>query len=208
MKFTLIFILHLVLFGGCKQPSYNTTVGPEATKINNYLRAVVDRQQIPGFTLAATRNDSVIYVGAFGFRNLETKEPMKPSYDFHWASVSKTFVATAIIQLVEKGKINLDEKLIAYLPYFKQKGEDYKTITIRQLLNHTSGIGDVDDYEWSNPQYDSGALERFVKRTANDNMLFAPGKDWRYSNTAYEVLGDVIAKLSGMSFETYVRKHI
>src|SRR5688572_7164048 len=208
MKFTLIFILHLVLFGGCKQPSYNTTVGPEATKINNYLRAVVDRQQIPGFTLAATRNDSVIYVGAFGFRNIETKEPMKASYDFHWASVSKTFVATAIMQLVEKGKIDVDEKLIAYLPYFKQKDEDYKNITIRQLLNHTSGIGDVDDYEWDKPQNDDGAPERFVRGLANDEMLFKPGTDWSYSNTAYEILGVLITTVSGMPFESYVKENI
>jgi CubicO group peptidase (beta-lactamase class C family) len=192
--------------------SKTTTEKPADTalnkKLNAYLAETCDRLKIPGLTVAITRNDSVIYAGAFGYRNVETKEPLKPYHVFHWASVSKTFVATAIMQLREQGKIDLDEKLTTYLPYFKQQDEFYKDITIRQMLNHTSGIGDVDNYEWDKPQYDSGALERFVKGIANDKMLFAPGKGQRYSNTAFETLGDVIAKVSGMSFETYVRKNI
>ena len=207
MKFTLVIIL-LILFGGCMQRSYDTPVAAEVTKLNIYMQGIVDRQQIPGLTLAATRNDTVVYVGAFGFRNIDTKEPMKATYDFHWASVSKTFVATAIIQLVEKGKIKLDEKLITYLPYFKQKDDDYKLITIRQMLNHTSGIGDVEDYEWDKPQNDDGAPERFVRSLQNDKMLFKPGTDWSYSNTAYEILGVLITTVSGMPFESYVKENI
>src|SRR5688572_2099260 len=123
MKITPTLILLITLLMGCKQPSQEKPVTADAQKINSYLQAVVDKQQIPGLTLAATRNDTVIYTGAFGFKNVETKEPMKQGYNFHWASVSKTFVATAIMQLVEKGKIKLDEKLITYLPYFKLKDE-------------------------------------------------------------------------------------
>ena len=74
MKFTFVIIL-LVSFGGCMQRSYDTPVAAEVTKINNYLQGIVDRQQIPGLTLAATRNDTVVYVGAFGFRNIEQKNP-------------------------------------------------------------------------------------------------------------------------------------
>ena len=105
MKFSVIIIFLLVCLNSCKRPVNETPVTVEVTRINKYLQDLVDRQQIPGLTLAATRNDTVVYVGAFGFRNIETKQPMKPSYDFHWASVSKTFVATAIIQLVEKSTL-------------------------------------------------------------------------------------------------------
>ena len=198
-----------VFASACNTPPTESPAENALTKrIDTYLTETVVRLKIPGLTIAVTRNDSVIYSRAFGYTNIDTKRPMKPEHVFHWASVSKTFVATAIMQLEEKGRVNLDEKLITYLPYFKQKDPDYKNITIRQMLNHTSGIGDVDDYEWDNPQYDSGALERFVRSTANDNMRFQPGKDMAYSNTAYEALGDVIAKVSGMSFETYIRKNI
>mgnify|MGYP003579545127 CR=1 FL=1 len=207
-KFIPVLVLITVSFTACRQPVQEAAMTDEAKTINHYLQDLVERQKISGLTLAATRNDTVLYSGAFGFRNVETKEPMKATYDFHWASVSKTFVATGVMQLVEKGKINLDEKLITYLPYFKQKGEDYKKITIRQLLNHTSGLGDVEDYEWDRPQNDDGAPERFVRSLENDEMLFEPGKDWRYSNTAYEILGVVITSISGIPFEAYVKKNI
>lgn len=203
------FTLLVGILSGCTRPTVESPVETTLTrKLDQYIQENLDRQKIPGFTIAITRNDSVIYTRAFGYTNVDTKQPMKPENVFHWASVSKTFVATAIMQLVEQGKINLDEKLVTYLPYFRQQDPYYKNITIRQMLNHTSGIGDVDDYEWDKPQYDSLALERFVKSIANDKMVFAPGTDLKYSNTAYETLGDVIAKVSGMSFETYVRKNI
>lgn len=209
MRSLIALMLPAVLLFACSKPVTETI--PEASltrKLNTYLTETVDRLNLAGLTVAITRHDSVIYTGAFGYRNIETREPMTARHVFHWASVSKTFVATAIMQLWEQKKINLNEKLVTYLPYFKQQDPFYKDITIRQMLNHTSGIGDVDDYEWHNPQYDSGALERFVRRTANDKMLFAPGTNMRYSNTAFEILGDVIAKISGMSFEKYVRKNI
>jgi CubicO group peptidase (beta-lactamase class C family) len=209
MKHATPLILFTLLFLGCKQPSPTTSpISKEAERINAYLQDLVDHHQIAGLTLAATRNDTIVYTGAFGFRNITTKEPMKPGYFFHWASVSKTFVATAILQLVEKGKIKLDDNVTTYLPYFRQKDENYKNITIRQMLNHTSGIGDVEDYEWDKPQNDEAAPERYVRSLENDKMLFAPGKDWAYSNTAFEVLGVVIATASGMPFEMYVKKNI
>ena len=209
MKFLKACFFLFVLLLACGKPLEQAPQEPSVTrKLNQYLIETVDRLNITGLTVAITRNDSVIYKKALGFRNIDTREPLTPNNVFHWASVSKTFVGTAVMQLWEQNKIDLDEKLVTYLPYFRQQGSFYKDITIRQMLNHTSGIGDVDDYEWDKPQYDSGALERFVRGTSKDKMLFAPGKDMRYSNTAYETLGAVIAKVSGMSFETYVRKNI
>ncbi len=67
---------------------------------------------------------------------------------------------------------------------------------------------DVLDYEWGSPQYDEGAAERFVRAMATDGMLWAPGGGWRYSNKAFDSLGDLIAKVSGLSFEDYVQEHI
>jgi CubicO group peptidase (beta-lactamase class C family) len=197
----------VVLISSCKQ---NALPRPTmaAEKIDNFLAGEVDRLSIPGLTVSIVRNDSLIYSGAFGFKNVTTKEPLKTTSIFHWASVSKTFVATAIMQLVEQGKIDLDAKLVTYIPFFKQRDSTYKEITIRQMLNHTSGIGDVDDYEWDDPQYDDAALEKFVRSIRHDRLAFPPGKDWAYSNTAYETLGLVISRVSGMPFETYIRKNI
>ena len=87
------------------------------------------------------------------------------------ASLTKPFVATAIMQLVEKGKVDLEKPIIKYLPYFKLKTSLYDTITIRQMLNHTSGTPDVEDYEWDKPVYDDDALEKHVRSLANKELI-------------------------------------
>jgi CubicO group peptidase (beta-lactamase class C family) len=184
----MLFICAIALISSCKQNISNRATA-EKEKIDNYLAGEVERLSIPGLTVAVVRNDSLVYSEAFGFKNVTTKEPVKTTSIFHWASVSKTFVATAIMQLVEQGKVDLDEKLVTYVPFFKQRDSTYKEITIRQMLNHTSGIGDVDDYEWDDPEYDDGALEKFVRSIRHDKLVFPPGKDWAYSNTAFETLG-------------------
>ncbi len=127
---------------------------------------------------------------------------------FHFASVSKPFVATAIMQLVEQGKLGLDDPVTKSLPYFSLSDERFRDITIREMLNHTSGMPDVEDYEWDNPQFDEGAAEHMVRAMASERLLWAPGTAWQYSNMAFDTLGDVIAKASGMSFEAYVRTNI
>lgn len=209
MKNIILFLISIFLLSTYNQhPKEAVDKNNLTKKIDDFLGESVTRLNIPGLSIAVTRNDSIIYQAAFGYRNLDTKEPMKVTYDFHWASVSKTFVATAIIQLVEQGKISLDEKLIHYLPYFKQKKGNYQNITIRQMLNHTSGIGDVEDYEWDKPQNDDAAPERFVRSLENDEMLFRAGKDWSYSNNAFDILGVVITKVSEVPFETYVKENI
>ena len=76
------------------------------------------------------------------------------------------------------------------------------------MLNHTSGMPDVEDYEWDNPKFDEGAAERFVRAMASEQLLWVPGTAWQYSNMAFDALGDVIAKVSGMTFEDYVRTNI
>jgi CubicO group peptidase (beta-lactamase class C family) len=124
------------------------------------------------------------------------------------ASITKPFVATSIMQLWGAGKIDLDAPVKKYLPYFQLKDERYASITVRQMLSHISGMPDVQDYEWDKPQYDDGALERYVKSLTDKSLIAAPGTKFQYSNMAYGVLGDVIAKVSGESFEDYVRHHI
>jgi CubicO group peptidase (beta-lactamase class C family) len=124
------------------------------------------------------------------------------------ASITKPFVATAIVQLLEEGKLSLDDRIVDHLPYFELKDERYATLTIHQFLTHSSGMPDVEDYRWDKPEYDEGALERFVRSLTDQELLFEPGEQFTYSNMAFEVLGDLIAKVSGQSFGDYVREHI
>ena len=166
-----------------------------ATNFEPFLKKTMEEHNVPGLTIGIVKDGAVVYSKAFGTKNLDTREKLTTHSLFHQASLTKPFVGTAILQLVEKGEVNLEDPVIKYLPYFRLKDKRYKIITIRQMVTHTSGIPDVQDYEWHNPVYDDGALERYVRGLGNEQLIAAPGEKYRYSNMAYEVLGDLIAKV-------------
>jgi CubicO group peptidase (beta-lactamase class C family) len=178
------------------------------TELEPKIIEEIQHSRLPGFAIGVVKDGKLIYAKGFGVAKLGGNQPITSKSLFHMASVTKTFVATAVMQLVEQGKIDLNTPLVTYLPYFRLNDERYRTVTIREMLSHTSGIPDVQDYHWDKPEYDDGALERFVRSLANEKLVFAPDAKFGYSNTAYEILGDVIAKVSGESFEDYVQHHI
>jgi len=173
-----------------------------------FIQQVVQAHELPGLSIGVVAENETVYARGFGVQSLQSGQAVTMNTLFHLASISKPFVATAVMQLVEQGKIRLDAPVIAYLPYFRLDDERFKDITVEQMLNHVSGMPDVEDYEWGHPQYDEGALERFVRSIAPLKLLAAPGEKFAYSNMAFECLGDVIAKVSGMSFDDYVKVHI
>lgn len=211
-----ITLLIILLFFSCHQQDKKISdpiiKGEIGMKLNEQLapliQDVMETHAIPGLSIGIVYDNQIVYANGFGYENINTKSPVTTSSIFHMASISKTFVATAVMQLVESGKIELDEKVIKYLPYFKLTGDDYKEITIRQMLGHISGMPNSNDYEWDKPQYDEGAIERFVRSLASEKMELKPGEKFRYSNIAFEVLGDVIAKVSGEAFCDYQKNHI
>ncbi|MDC6367544.1 MULTISPECIES: serine hydrolase domain-containing protein [Flavobacteriaceae] len=178
------------------------------TKLNTYLEEVIQQYDLPGLSVGIVKDGKLAYAKAFGNQNMVEKTPIKTNSVFHMASISKLFVATAIMQLEEKGKLSLNDLVVEHLPYFKLNDERYKDITIQQLLSHISGMPDTDDYGWDNPRYDDNALEDYVKSLFDLKLNSNPGEKYAYSNIAFEVLGDVIAKVSGMSFEAYQTQYI
>jgi CubicO group peptidase (beta-lactamase class C family) len=173
-----------------------------------WIERLLRREQRPGLAIAVVEGNRVVYAHGFGVKRLGKDDPITTRSLFHMASITKTFVATSLMQLVEKGRVDLDAPVVRYLPYFRMADERYRTITVRQMVTHSSGMPDVDDYEWDKPQYDDGSLERYVRGLSDRTLLFAPGERFRYSNMAFEILGDVIAKVSGQSFDDYVQDHI
>ncbi|MBV7267574.1 serine hydrolase domain-containing protein [Winogradskyella luteola] len=207
MKKILYFTTCFFLFFSCKKDE-KQTLSPEAIQIKNTLLKQKQLFDAPGIAFGIITNDTIVYADAHGIKSRDTKEPLTTSSLFHMASVSKPFVATAIVQLAERGKIDLDEKLIHYLPYYTMADERYKDITIKHMLTHTSGIPNIDDYGWDKPEYDDGAVERYARSQKNIKLDFTPGKKYSYSNPAFDILCDVIAKTSGMTFENYMKKNI
>lgn len=180
-------------------------------QIDKYLQTQIDTAKespVPGISIAIVRGRELIHLKSFGVTNIKTGQRLQLEHTFHIASISKTFAATSILQLTERKKLRLDEKLTHYLPYFSMADKRYKAITLRQILNHTSGMPDVEDYEWEKAVADKGAAERRTRSLTSQKLVATPGSEYHYSNMAYDVLADVVAKVSGKPFEQYVKANI
>ena len=206
-------IANIVFIGLLCSCSDNTTIAQaplhkEFAKIDSFLNSQLISQNIPGIAVAITSGTQIIYKKGFGVTNISTGKQLQAFHNFHIASISKTFTATAVMQLAENGKIDIKKPLTTYLPYFRMADERYKIITIKQMLNHTSGMPDVDDYEWEKNITDEGAAERYTRSLADSQLLSDPGKEYHYSNIAFDIMADLVAKVSGKTFEVFVNENI
>ncbi|GGG59217.1 serine hydrolase [Epilithonimonas arachidiradicis] len=174
--------------------------------IRKQLHILEKENYFSGVVLIA-KGDKTIYKKAFGYANMADKIPNKTNTKFNLASMNKMFTGLAIMQLAEKGKLSLNDKLGKYLPDFPNK-LIADSVTIHQLLTHTSGMGNF----WA--EHDKLAKEKF--KTVSDylplyvhqELLFSPGKGFQYSNSGYMVLGLIIEKISKLNYFDYVRTYI
>lgn len=208
----LSFLTLFILLATCKIVAQTNSIkkesNPEIELLEEKVQEIKKEFNVPGLAVGIIKEGKTIYAKGLGMQDLNTQIPLSTKSVYHMASVSKPFVATAIMQLREKGKIELNKKLIEYLPYFTMKDDRYKLIEISHILTHSSGIPDVEDYEWNNPQYDDGASERYARTFKSKELDFKPGERYSYSNAGFDILADVIAKVSGMTFESYMKKFI
>ena len=169
-----------------------------AESINAYL---VD-QEFNGVTLVASEGEIILLKG-YGLANAAQDEEMSVNHQFHIASVSKSFVAVSILQLVEAGKLTLDQTIDLYFPDMSHADQ----ITIHQLLTHTSGLYSGDDL--TNYSKVTTIDEIIAPAFKTSNLYYEePGTYSIYSNLGYDVLGAIIEKVSGQSYEEYLQEHI
>lgn len=163
-------------------------------------------ENTPGASLAVIKEGKIIYQKTYGLADLEKQVKVTPEHNFRLASVTKQFTATAVLLLIQRGKFTLDHTLTDIFDGFPAYG---KNITVRHLLNHTSGIEDYEDYVADtavvNQIKDQGVLD-IVKKL--DKGYFAPGSQYRYSNTAYALLALIIEKYSGKSYAAFLNASI
>jgi CubicO group peptidase (beta-lactamase class C family) len=154
-----------------------------------------------------TRNGRTIFSGAYGLADREKKVPNKLATRFRIGSMSKMFTATAVLQLVQAGKIKLDGTVGKYLPDYPNK--DIATqVTIHQLLTHTGGTGDFFGPEFDAHRLELRTLQDYVKLFGTRGPAFEPGSRWAYSNYGMLLLGVIIERVSGQSYYDYVRDNV
>lgn len=160
---------------------------------------------VPGASVIVIEDGKVLFKKAYGLANVEANIAASTTTNYRLASVSKQFTAMAIMILAERKKLSYDDSLASFFPGFPEYG---KQITVRHLLNHSSGViayEDVMDDNTTVPLTDRDVLE-LLKR--QDHTHFPPGSSYRYSNSGYVLLGLIVEKASGTSFQEFLRKNI
>src|SRR5215216_6485219 len=200
MKTAKLFTLFIVAF----ITATNAFAQQNVQKIDGLLKQYHEYGQFNGSVLVAEKG-KVIYKKSFGMANMEWSIPNQPDTKFRIGSVTKQFTATLILQLVEEGKVKLDGKLSDYLTDYRKDTGD--KVTIHQLLNHTSGIPSYTGLpnffaEVSRNPY---SVTDFVKKFASGDLEFEPGSKFSYNNSGYFLLGAIIEKVTGKSYETVLK---
>ena len=160
---------------------------------------------VPGLSAAVSVGDAVVWAQGFGHADLEQNVPVRPDTVFRIASISKPITATAVMQLVERGLVSLDDPIQKYVPSFPRKPQG--EIRLRHLLTHTSGIRHYRGDEFSSHDF-YPTLERAVAVFRDDPLEFAPGEKYLYSTYGYNLLAGVVEAVSGHSFDDYLRVNI
>jgi CubicO group peptidase (beta-lactamase class C family) len=204
-RYSLLTGLCLFSMGAVAEPKWSDE---SAEQIDASLSRLMQESGVTGMALGVVLNQELVFSSGYGLREIGEAGPITERSVFHWASVSKPFVATAIMQLVERQEMTLSDRLADLLPYFRMADERYRDITVRQLLSHTAGMPDVEDYEWDKPQFDDEALKRWAMEHSGAELLFEPGTGREYSNIGFELLGLIVQEVSGVSFERYMKENI
>jgi CubicO group peptidase (beta-lactamase class C family) len=170
--------------------------------VGDYVKGEMERQHIPGLALLVTRDGKVIRSEGFGLANVELQVPVKPETIFQSGSVGKQFTATAVMMLVEAGKVGINDRLTKYFP---EAPPSWKNVTVRELLSHTGGFGDYPKNfnfrkDWTEPQ--------LIKLVESIPLAYPPGTKWEYSNLGYLTLGILIHRVSGKFYGDFLQQRI
>lgn len=176
-------------------------------KVDSIVTVTMNRYDIPGLAVGIVKNDSLLYARGYGVKRLGSTETVSRQSVFHTASISKIFTAQAIIHLVEEDLLTFDDKITDLLTELDYEDQKVEEITVRQLLNHTSGLPDVRSYNWENNHQDQNALGEYVEGIKL-HLISEPSSAYHYSNLGYNILGYIIEKVSGQIFEDYLKQHI
>ena len=180
------------------------TSSAQFSKVDEDVKQIMKEQDIVGMSFAVVKNGKILYANSFGQKNIENNTPLTNSDIFRIASISKSFSATSIMQLVEAGKISLDDDF-GKLVGFKIRNPNFPetVITLRMVMSHTSSINDSQGYfnlDVINPEKNPDWAKCY--------NAYAPGADYEYCNLNYNMVGALIERVSGERFDNYVQNHV
>ena len=216
MKLLPVFAL-LVLVSGWAIWKYSSRIPTNPgsiSELENSINNFISKSQVPGLSVAVVKDGQVVYSKGFGWADTPAELPATPETIYHWWSMTKIPTALAILQLYDAGQLELDDPVSRYLPFFEVEFGDVPnpSVTIRQLLRHTSGLPDtmpamIGWVHYEDEIFNQTELLRNTLPQYNQ-LKFTPDSQYSYSNLGYLVLGAVIEAVSGTSYEDYIQENI
>ena len=209
-RFSSLFVIMFVV----ASPSFAQSSSKDLVKQLDSAFSGIASANTPGFAVLVKNDNRVVFEKGYGVRDLRTKTAIDAQTNFRLASFTKQFTAMAIMLLVHDGKLRYDQTLTEIFPEFPAYG---KTISVRNLLNHTGGLPDYEDlmdamektkgHIWSpEKQIEDAEVLQLLEKESQGK--FEPGTKWEYSNSGYVVLGLIVAKVSGKPFGDFLRERI
>jgi serine beta-lactamase-like protein LACTB, mitochondrial len=190
----------------CQKPAPEAQTGPYAAAKENADRQAKEWlvRGTPGLALAVAVDGKIVYSEGFGYADLEERVPVWPTTKFRIGSISKPLTATALMQLVEAGKVDLDAPVQKYVPSFPDKGAP---ITVRMVAGHLAGIRHYQGEEMTIQRHYDNVLDG-LKIFENDPLVAPPGTQFHYSSYGFNLLSAVIESASGEPFLSYMQEHV
>ena len=174
------------------------------------VRQIMAEQAVPGIALGIVRDQNLAWQGGFGFADLAAARAMDADTICGVASITKTFTATAIVQLRDEGKLRLDDPIVRHIPEFKAVPSRFganEEVTLRRLLTHRAGlVGESPDGHWSNLEFPS--MQETLAMLARCEIVIEPDSAFKYCNLAFALLGEVVERVAGRPYRDYVRENI
>ena len=202
LPFIFLLLPSLLLLSFAANVSQAQSASPAADDVANYVRSEMQRQHIPGLSLLVRQRGKIVRAEGYGFSNVELQVPVKPETLFQSGSMGKQFTSTAIMMLVEEGKVRLDDPLTRFFP---DAPAAWKDVTVRELLSHTAGFG---DYPKSFDFRKDWTEAELLKLVESIPLAYPPGTKWEYSNLGYLTLGILIHQVTGEFYGDFLEKHI
>jgi CubicO group peptidase (beta-lactamase class C family) len=200
MRNNLVYTGLLLMSGLCNVAS--ATPGDAIPTIDRFISTEMSRQRIPGMAVAVVKSGELVLAKGYGFANLEHQVPVTTHGIFQSGSIGKQFTAAAIMLLEEQGRLRLDDRIASYLPRTKAR---WGSITLRQLLTHTSGIPEYEDQVDERRNYSERQLTEIVGLLPRRSP---PGHKFDYSNSGYLLLGVIIRTITGEFHGDYIRENV
>ena len=202
MKKMILFSIALLASGYFLNANAQHINGSAMEKTDKYVRLIMSKKHIPGLSVAVLKAGKVLKMRSYGYANIETASPATSQTVYKIGSLSKQFIAGAIMLLQQSGKINLDSPLSTYLDSLPPA---WANVTVRNLLTHTSGlVRDAPDFD----PLKIRSLSEDIKAIYSLPLDFAPGTQWDYSNMNYYVLAAILEKVTGIDWASWISKYI